>query len=248
MAERLVPTIVAAIQIDPELQELAAILGEWDLMDTKEQAAPAIFQSLYRHFAWRVFADELGAELAMEYLKGYYYWHEHLLRKVEENSSAWFDDTSTAAVETRDDLFRLAARDALAELGGRFGNTPRQWRWGDAHTVSFFHPLVKTTTGTRWLGGGINPVDGSGETLNRALYMFDDPQHTRIIPSTRIVMDLSDPDKVEAHIPGGVSERLFDVHQQDSLPLWLEGGAGYWWFSDKAIREHTRHTLVLSPG
>lgn len=247
MAERLLPTVIAAIQSDPALQELAAILGEWDLMDTKEQAAPAIFQSLYRHFAWRVFSDELGDELATQYLKGYYYWHEHLVNKIETNDSAWFDDIGTETVESRDELFRLAAHDALAELGGRFGDNPRQWRWGDAHTVSFFHPLVPGERGAKWLGGGIHPADGSGETLNRALYVFDDPQHTKIIPSTRVVIDLSDPDKIEAHIPGGVSERLFDQHQQDSLPDWLEGKPGYWWFSDRAIRENTVNTLLLSP-
>jgi penicillin amidase len=60
LAERLTPTIIAAVSTDPELQEFAEILGEWDFMDTKEQAAPAIFQSLYRHFAQRVFEDELG--------------------------------------------------------------------------------------------------------------------------------------------------------------------------------------------
>jgi penicillin amidase len=247
MAERLTPTIIAAISTDPGLQEFADILGEWDFMDTKEQAAPAIFQSLYRHFAQRVFEDELGAELSTEYLKGYYYWHEHLVQKIEQNNSDWFDDKSTAAIETRDDLFRLAAHDALRELGDRFGDDPRQWRWGDAHTISFFHPLVPGEAGAKWLGGGINPADGSGETLNRALYLFDDPQNAKIIPSARVVIDLSDPDKLEAHIPGGVSERLFDSHQQDSLALWLDGDPGYWWFSDKAISEHTRHTLVLTP-
>jgi penicillin amidase len=247
LAERLTPTIIAAISTDPELQALAEILGEWDFMDTKEQAAPAIFQSLYRHFAQRVFEDELGEELSAEYLKGYYYWHEHLVQKIEQNNSGWFDDQATDTVETRDDLFRLAAHDALRELGDRFGDDPRQWRWGDAHTVSFFHPLVPGAAGAKWLGGGINPADGSGETLNRALYLFDDPQNAKIIPSARVVIDLSDPDKLEAHIPGGVSERLFDSHQQDSLALWLDGDPGYWWFSDKAISAHTRHTLVLSP-
>jgi len=247
MAERLMPIILAAVQSDEQLREVADILNEWDFMDTREQSAPAIFQSLYRHFALRVFTDELGEELAMEYLKGYYYWHEHLVRKIEVNHTDWFDDSSTSQVETRDDLFRLAAHDALQELGERFGTDPRQWRWGDAHTVTFFHPLVPGETGAKWLGGGINPSDGSGETLNRALYAFDDPQHSKIIPSTRVVMDLSDPDKIEAHIPGGVSERLFDKHQKDSLPLWLEGTPGYWWFSDQAIKAHTRSTVTLTP-
>ena len=247
MAERLMPIILDAVQSDEQLQEVAAILRDWDFMDTREQSAPAIFQSLYRHFALRVFRDELGDELAMEYLKGYYYWHEHLVRKIEANHTDWFDDGTTPQVETRDDLLRLATRDAVAELGERFGTDPNQWRWGDIHTVSFFHPLVPGDTGAKWLGGGVNPSDGSGETLNRALFVFDDPQNSKIIPSTRLVMDLADPDKIEAHIPGGVSERLFDKHQKDSLPLWLEGKPGYWWFSDKAIKAHTRDTVTLTP-
>jgi penicillin amidase len=150
-------------------------------------------------------------------------------------------------VETRDDLFRLAAHDAIAELASRFGDDPQRWRWGDIHTVTFFHPLVPGEWGARLLGGGVNPMAGSGETLNRAIAAFDDPEHAKIIDSTRIVMDLSDPDKIEGHIPGGVSERLFDRHQQDSLPLWLQGKPGYWWFSDEAIREHTVATCTLVP-
>ena len=90
-------------------------------------------------------------------------------------------------------------------------------------------------------------MEGSGETLNRAIAAFDDPEHSKIIDSTRIVMDLSDPDKIEDHIPGGVSERLFDPHQQDSLALWLAGKPGYWWFSDRAIKANTVETSTLVP-
>jgi len=247
MAQRLMPFLLPALEGDPRLQQIAGILAAWDFMDTAQQSAPAIFQSLYRHFALRVFRDELGDDLTVEYLKGYYYWHEHLVRKIEANGPDWFDDTSTPEIETRDQLFRLAAQDMLIEMTARFGDDPRQWRWGEVHTVTFFHPLVQGDAGAKWFGGGINPADGSGETLNRALYLFDDPQHSKIIPSTRVVMDLSDPDKIEGHIPGGVSERLFDKHQQDSLPLWLEGKPGYWWFSDRAIREHTVETVTLVP-
>ena len=62
LAERLMPIILPALEADPELREIAGILRQWDLMDTKEQAAPAIFQSLFRHFALRVFRDELGED------------------------------------------------------------------------------------------------------------------------------------------------------------------------------------------
>ncbi len=68
-----------------------------------------------------------------------------------------------------------------------------------------------------------------------------------MIPSMRVVMDLSDPDKIQGHIPGGVSERLFSRHGKDQLPMWLGGEPIYWWFSDSAIAEHAEQTLQLSP-
>jgi penicillin amidase len=247
MAERLTPIIISAINGDPELAEFTDILSRWNFMDTREQAAPAIFQTLYRNFARRVFQDELGEELSMEYLKGYYFWHENLAAKIEANDSDWFDDKSTGQVESRDDIFRLAAHDTVKELSEQLGNNPYDWQWGDIHTLTFFHPLVPGKVGAELLGGGVNRVDGSGETLNRSLSTFDDPKNAKIIDSTRVVMDLSDPDKILAHIPGGVSERLFDKHMKDSLALYLSGDQGYWWFSDKAITTATRHTLQLSP-
>jgi penicillin amidase len=247
MAAIIMPHLIAALAEDPALRKVADILADWDLMDAKEQSAPAIFQLLCRRFVWRMLVDELGDDLALEYLKGHYQWQENLVRKIEENGKEWFDDIATPRLETRDDLFRMAAHDAIEELSSRFGDNPRRWRWGDVHTVTFFHPLVPGEFGARLLGGGVNPMDGSGETLNRAITAYDDPEHSRIIDSARIVMDLSDPDKIEGHIPGGVSERLFDPHQQDSLELWLAGKPGYWWFSDRAIRENTVETSTLIP-
>jgi penicillin amidase len=247
MAEIVMPSLLSALAGDPALGDAREILAQWNLLDETNQAAPAIFQLLYHHFAWRVFVDELGEDLALEYLTGHYQWQENLVYKIRQNDSAWFDDISTPLVETRDDMFRLAARDAIDELSARFGDNPRQWHWGDFHTVTFFHPLVPGERGARLLGGGVNPMAGSGETLNRAVSAYDDPGNARIIDSTRIVIDLADPDKIEGHIPGGVSERLFDPHQQDSLALWLEGKPGYWWFSDRAIAANTVKTVTLVP-
>ena len=247
MAERLTPIILSAISGDPALTDFEDILNSWDFMDTRDQAAPAIFQTLYRHFARRVFEDELGDALVTEYLNGTYYWQEHLVLKIEANHTDWFDDVRTAQLETRDDQLRMAAHDALKELSAELGDDPYAWQWGDIHTLTFFHPLWPGETGARWLGGGVNPADGSGETLNRTLFMFDDPVNAKIIDSARVVVDLSDPDKILAHIPGGISERLFDPHMKDSLTYFLSGEPGYWWYSDSAIQANTRHSVQLTP-
>jgi penicillin amidase len=58
---------------------------------------------------------------------------------------------------------------------------------------------------------------------------------------------LSDQDKVLAVLPGGVSGRLFDQHSKDQIKAFINGDKVYWWFSDKAIRQHRQNTLVLKP-
>jgi penicillin amidase len=48
-------------------------------------------------------------------------------------------------------------------------------------------------------------------------------------------------------LPGGVSGRLFDKHGKDQIESFINGNKVYWWFSDAAIKAHSRTTLVLNP-
>jgi penicillin amidase len=248
LAEKMRPAMIAVFQNDPELAPLATELDNWNLLDDKELAAPLIFQSVFRHFAIETFADDMDESLLMDYLKQYYYWQERLLQWYESGSSPWFDDTRTGEVEGRDDLIRRAGQAALAELSEKWGDDPSAWRWGDEHIITFAHPFIPGKDAARWIGGGVHPFSGSGETLNRGVYMFDQAYETKIIDSMRIIIDMSDSEKVEAHYPGGVSERWFDPWNKNFLDSWMSGEKRYWWFSDEAIEEHAVYELNLQPG
>ena len=89
---------------------------------------------------------------------------------------------------------------------------------------------------------------GSGETLYRGIYEFDKPYTVKISASLRMVADLADPDKILAVLPGGVTGRQFDPHTTDQVEPYMKGTKVYWWFSDAAIKAHTRHTLTLNPS
>jgi penicillin amidase len=90
-------------------------------------------------------------------------------------------------------------------------------------------------------------MGGSGETLYRGFYDFRNPFGVTIFASVRMVADLADDDKVLAVLPGGVSGRLFDPHCKDQIPAYLSGEKLCWWFSDRAIQQHCRNTLLLRP-
>jgi len=247
LAQRMLPAIIAVFETEAELQPLARELVAWDLLDDKGEAAPLIFQAVLRHFALETFSDDMDESLLMAYLNQTYYWQERVLRWYEQDSSPWFDDTRTEKIENRDDIIIRAGREALAELGTDWGEDSSGWRWGDAHTVTFFHPFIPGKAAAKWIGGGEHAMSGSGETLMRGRYMFDKPYEAKIIDSMRIIIDMADSEKVEAHFPGGVSERWFDPWNKNFLDSWLSGEKRYWWFSDEAIAEHAEYELLLQP-
>ena len=248
LAQRMLPAMIAVFEKDTALKVLATELKSWNLLDDKALAAPLVFQAVFRNFAIATFSDDMDAELLMSYLNQTYYWQERLLLWYERDSSDWFDDTRTNEPEARDDLILRAGRLALTQLSEKWGDDLSAWRWGDEHTIAFSHPFIPGDGAARWIGGGIHPFSGSGETLNRGVYQFDTPFETKIIDSMRVIMDMSDEEKVEAHFPGGVSERWFDPWNKNFLDSWLTGEKRYWWFSDEAIEDHAEYELLMQPG
>ena len=190
----------------------------------------------------------MGPELAGTLLEDWYFWQERLQEMVIKGTSPWFDTLKTEKVkETRDDLFYQAANAAFEEISPILGRDPGKWSWGKAHQLELVHPIRRKGFGKGLLGGGSHPMGGSGETLYRAMYEFNHPFGVTVSASLRMVADLADNDRIMAVLPGGVSARRFDSHFTDQVKPFMNGDKVYWWFSDKAIKEHTRHSLVLNP-
>jgi len=249
MAKKIVPVMSRALQAHEDTRQMGQILSEWDLTDSPDKAAPTIFQEVYREFALRVYSDELGAELARTMLDRWYFWQERLQKMVLENESTWFDNINTTdRKETRDDLFHQAALIAAKNLESKLGTDPAKWLWGKLHRHEFVSPIRRSGLGAEWLGGGSHPAPGSGQTLYCGIYDFNEPYKVTVSASMRMVADLADPDKILAVLPGGVAGRQFDPHTTDQVKSFMDGSKAYWWFSDKAIKEHTKNTLTLNPN
>jgi len=249
MAKQIAPIMARALLAHEDTKTMGQILSEWDFSDHPDKIAPAVFHSVYREFALLVYADDLGEELAIKLLNNWYFWQERLQKMVLTGKSAWFDNVNTHdRKETRDDLFHQAALKATEYLNTHLGDDPDKWLWGKLHRQEFLSPIRRSGAGKEWLGGGSHPAPGSGETLYRGIYEFNAPYKITISASLRMVVDLADPDKILAVLPGGVAGRQFDPHTTDQIESFMSGAKVYWWFSDKAIKEHTQHTLTLNPG
>lgn len=248
-ARDLAPIFASALSEsdDPELQEVGAILSEWDFRDETIELAPTLFQETARQLAHATFEDELGPEVAATYLSNWYIWQQRFHAMVVQGQSNWFDDTRTAEVEDLAALIQRAARAGLDRLNAAYGSGREAWRWGKVHQIAFQGPL-RQSEWAGWLNGNHSvEMAGSGETLMRALYPYDEPFGSKWFASLRMTADLNDPDKVRAVLPGGVVGRSFTPHLDDQTDLWADKEAEvYWWFSDDAIAENAVDTLTLA--
>ncbi|MEO2030991.1 MAG: penicillin acylase family protein [Planctomycetaceae bacterium] len=248
MAEAVAPVLIAALKEGAETRPLAGILSAWNFHDTVDQPGPTVFQLVYGEFAKAVYTDELGEELTLTMLSNWYFWQERFLQTVLAGDSSWFDDLSTIDVqETRGDMIRRAGRAALARWRPQLGADPQSWLWGHVHTVQFVNPIRRSGFGSEQLGTAALPVDGSGETLYRGGYSFNDSCAVTFAAAVRMVVDFGDSEKVRAVMAGGSTGRTFHAHLKDQIDPYLSGEPKHWWFSDKAIEEHAKSRLRLVP-
>lgn len=250
-ARDIAPILVRALSDadSEELQEMATILGRWDHHDDADQLAPTLFQETVRQLAQLTFEDELGAEATAAYLSNWYVWQQRFDALVQDGTSPWFDDKRTTETEDLPTLIRAAGDAALERLTSDYGANRSKWHWGEVHQIHFSGPLRQQGFIGGLTGNRSVPMAGSGETLLRALYPYDDPFDSRWFASLRMTADLNDPDKVRAVLPGGAVGRTFHPHLADQTPDWMDKDADiYWWFSDDAIADHTVSTLTLTPS
>ncbi|MBA4394029.1 MAG: penicillin acylase family protein [Desulfobacca sp.] len=248
MAKEIAPVMIRALRAHEDTKAMAEILSRWNFHDAPDSPAPTIFQATYGRFARLFFEPKLGADLTGLMLDNWYFWQERLQAMILEETSTWFEQTEPGRVrETVETLFRQAALAVIKEFSPPLGQDPEAWLWGKVHQLELVSPIRRTGVGKGLLGGGSHPMGGSGETLYRSVYGFNQPFGVTVSASLRMVADLADHDKILAVLPGGVTARLFDPHTTDQIEAFMKGEKRYWWFSDQAIKEHTRHTLILNP-
>ncbi|MEO0366254.1 MAG: penicillin acylase family protein [Pseudomonadota bacterium] len=231
------------------LQEIGSILAEWDYHDEIDLVAPTLFQETVRQLARLTFEDELGVEAAEAYLSNWYVWQQRFDAMVQQGTSRWFDDQRTPGTESLTDLIRQAGLAAVERLTAAYGDDRSNWRWGEVHQLHFSGPLRLEGWVGRLTGNQSISMAGSGETLLRALFPYNEPYDPKWFASLRMTADLNDPDKVYAVLPGGAVGRTGHPNLSDQLEVWAQPSReSYWWFSDEAIEANAVQSLTLVPN
>lgn len=245
LAPVLVPHLLRAGAGVPDAREL---LGNWDFGQGRDSASAAYFNAVWRHLLRRTFDDELpeGGRAG-----GGDRWYEVVRALLGKPDDRWWDDVRTKErTETRDDVLVAAMADAGKELRAALGDSPKDWRWGDLHTLE----LTNETFGTSGIGpiewlfnrgplklaGGKDAVDATGWDATEG-YQVD------WVPSMRMVADLADLDRSRWVNLTGASGHAFHANYDDQAEIWADGGSTPMRQTEPAVRKDAVNVLTLVP-
>jgi penicillin amidase len=227
-AREIVPYIYAAFSdstaTGPEDVQLLEYIRNWSFYFSRDDIATAIYQVFWIRLLNNVYRDEMGNELFHDFLILVNVPVRVTTRLLQEGTSPWFDDITTASVENRDDIVRKSLREAGEELRKRLGGEPRDWRWGNLHTVTLKHLLGLQKPLDRIFNLGPYPVGGASTALTSFEYDHNTPFEVTVGPSFRQIFDLGRVEGGRAVLAGGQSGQIFHPHYDDQTSLWLNGG------------------------
>jgi len=207
---------------DHATREALEYLKEWDFDNTTDSVAATIYHEFLLNFARNTFTDEMGRELAKEYLADYYLWIERFVEFVQEDSH-WFDNVRTKEVESRDAIAVKSFSQAIAALRERLGGDMSKWDWGSVHQVEFRHPLDRKRIIRMLFNLGPFQFPGDGESVNRGTFGFNEPYDVTMAASLRHIMDFSRLSNTLAVHTTGQSANPVSPHYSDLASKWLNG-------------------------
>jgi penicillin amidase len=227
------------------------LLRGWDFQQPSDSpsdaaAAAAFYNSTWRHLLLRTF-DELPPDREPT---GDDRWWEVVRGLLTDPTSPWWDDRSTPRTERMEDILRAALHDATAELTGRLGDNPAQWRWGDLHTLALRSESLGQSgiTPIDWLfNRGPVRVAGGGGIVNATNWSAADGYEVDSVPSMRMIIDVADLDASRWVNLTGNSGHAFHRNYADQIELWRSGQDTPMRWARRSVETDAEHVLTLEP-
>jgi penicillin amidase len=247
-APTLVP-VLATVKRPPLSQvemDADALLKTWKFQQTDDSAAAAYYNAVWRHLLLRTF-EELTADYAPN---GGDRWFEVVRRLLDQPDNAWWDDTTTAAVERRDDTIARAMSDAVKELSDRQGESAKDWTWGELHTLTPTHATFGKSgiAPLEWLFNGPEVETAGGSSIvNATGWTAGTGYGVDAVPSMRMIVDLNNLNESRWIQLTGNSGHPFHPNYDDQLEMWRTGQIVTFRFEKATIEREKARTLTLKP-
>lgn len=246
-AATLVPILLQIPLTDTRLESARSLLSTWDFQQNADSAAPALFETFWKH----LLADTFSDKLPKDYLpKGGHRWFEVVSRLVQQPDSPWWDNKTTSATENRDQIFLQAFAKAVDELERTQGIDKKRWRWGNVHTATFRNASLGQS--------GITPIEalfnrgpfstsGGSSIVNATAWDATKSFEVTGLPSLRMIVDLNNLQNSLSIHTTGQSGHAFHPHYDDMIKPWQKMQYHSMLWKRKAVDANTSAHLTLTP-
>jgi penicillin amidase len=227
-AAQLVPLLASVRSEHPEVEQARQRLLGWKRQIAVDSKEATVFVAWERALLRMLVARRLPQPVASEFV-GHV---DSVVPLLVRPSRAWFDGEPA---RSRDTLLI----EALESVVGDPRVKAKGEEWGQAHTISFKHPLGIGRDGERRFAVGPFPAAGYEHTVLANASSGG--------PSLRVIFDVGDWDRSLATHAPGQSGSPASIHFADLAKLWTRGEYFPLLFSDGAIQANAEATLTLAP-
>ncbi len=148
--------------------------------------------------------------------------------------------------EKRDDVLRLALRQAVDWLKQKLGPRIQRWKWGDLHQLTMAHVLGGQTPLDRIFNLGPYPIGGDGNTIWASFTSWNNLDTKPMVgPPFRFIADLGDLDHCWGQLIPGQSGHLASRHYRDGIKPWFQGEYHPMLFQRSEVEQYLESRLVL---
>ncbi len=249
VAVKITKTFVEQIDAESDLEVKAKdILSNWTGSHKVDETAPVIYQKILFHSMRLAIENKLDSGLFVGFV------NTHLMKRtfdrlMHNDSSKWWDDPSTTAVESRKQVFNRAFEITLDELTAQLGDI-ENWKWGKVHTFELPHAMGKVAALRPYLNVGTYEMDASDAVLNKLAFKRNDTGIYNITsgPSSRRIINFADIENSLSIIPAGQSGNPLSPHYKDQVEMYTQGNWRKMLMDPMAIEQQTKDRLMLKPS
>ncbi len=198
---------------EPEMREAIQALKKWDLINTPDSFAAAVFKAWFESFATAIFADEFAVQSKSFRPKDPRFIQ--LLRRVlndpKDSDSQWVDNKETKdKIETLSDAALTSLYMAWSKMTDRMGKDHKQWNFKKWNRARMEH--AGRLPG---FGSGILDMAGSADSIRG-----NAGAHGAVY---KIVVALGEWPKAWIQVPGGNSGDPFSRAYERFVTDWAAG-------------------------
>jgi penicillin amidase len=252
LAKEWVPMMLASLsgkQFSEKEKKAIAALKNWNFVAGAEGIAPTVFHATVNAMIKNTFKKRLGTDLYGQYVKNKDLVFNAMRNLITAGQSSWFDDPDSAEVEGINDIIAKSFAEAVTYLEEKMGSNVDDWKWGDLHTLTLYHPFGKSSSLMGYfMNIGPNPMGGSMATVNPQPYKLSQPWEGYHGASLRYIIDFANRKNSRRVIPAGISGNFMSPHYDDQAELWRTGKYRPFVLDRKSVEADARYTLKMQPG